>query len=488
MRTLMPAVEALYLRDFLRTENYTERGLIDAIKTYSPPTPQMRNLARLDYLTREPKRLHVLIRLFFGGLAASTEEARVLPAEFTELCLRHGLLERDGDRLLPKILIEPHRDLLIASDTYAKLASSESYDYVLALNPTASYLLHFTIRNPVKAALDIGAGNGIQALVAATHCESVVATDLNPRAVMFTEFNARLNGIPRIEGLTGDLLQPVAGRRFDLIVSNPPFVLAPSKRYLYRDNELELDFLCRKLARDIPAHLNEGGFFQMICDSVQLAGQSWQARVGEWFAGNGCDVIVYKQYSQQPLAYAQTRLRETLHATPESDATVFRDWMDYYHAKGVEAIVGSLIVMRRRTGANWIAFQELASDLDAPFGDAVLQHFTNLDFLNAAAVEERLLAAKPRLAPHLCLDIQQQWEDRAWRTASLQLRIVKGLQQSLTIDGHIAGFIEKLDGERSLGELIEQLGAQTGMPVAEIKPQVLGTMRRLIERGFLLLP
>ena len=44
-------------------------------------------------------------------------------------------------------------------------------------------------------ALDVGTGNGVQALLAAGHSEHVVATDVNPRALAFTELNAALSGI-----------------------------------------------------------------------------------------------------------------------------------------------------------------------------------------------------------------------------------------------------------------------------------------------------
>jgi SAM-dependent methyltransferase len=75
----------------------------------------------------------------------------------------------------------------------------------------------------VSSILDVGCGAGTLALLLAGLADRVVATDINPRAVEFTRFNAALNLAANVEARTGDLFQPVKGERFDLIVSQPPY-------------------------------------------------------------------------------------------------------------------------------------------------------------------------------------------------------------------------------------------------------------------------
>jgi release factor glutamine methyltransferase len=76
--------------------------------------------------------------------------------------------------------------------------------------------------------LDIGTGSGALAVAAAqAGARSVTAVDLSLRAVVTTWVNSRLAGV-RVQVRRGDLFAPVAGRRFGLVVSNPPYVPAAS--------------------------------------------------------------------------------------------------------------------------------------------------------------------------------------------------------------------------------------------------------------------
>jgi release factor glutamine methyltransferase len=74
--------------------------------------------------------------------------------------------------------------------------------------------------------LDIGTGSGALALAAArAGAASVTAVDLSRRSIAATWLNARLHG-EVVSVRRGDLFAPVAGRRFDLVVANPPYVPA----------------------------------------------------------------------------------------------------------------------------------------------------------------------------------------------------------------------------------------------------------------------
>ena len=99
---------------------------------------------------------------------------------------------------------------------------------------------------------------------------------MNPRAVALATLTMELNGAGNVEVRTGDLLDPVAGETFGLVVANPPFVISPSERYLFRDGAHPVDDLCRTLVRSVPAHLAEGGHFQCLASWAHVAGEDWR--------------------------------------------------------------------------------------------------------------------------------------------------------------------------------------------------------------------
>lgn len=88
-----------------------------------------------------------------------------------------------------------------------------------------------------RRVLDLCTGTGALALAAArAGAREVVAVDLSRRVAFNARLNARLDelrdrrpGRARVEVRRGDLMAPVAGERFDLVLANPPYVPAPSE-------------------------------------------------------------------------------------------------------------------------------------------------------------------------------------------------------------------------------------------------------------------
>src|SRR4051794_23429108 len=123
---------------------------------------------------------------------------------------------------------------------------------------------------PGATVLDLCTGSGALAVAAARHgAGAVTAIDVSRRAVLTVRLNAGLNGV-RVRALRGDLLAPVAGERFDAIVSNPPYLPADTDRLprrgpaqawdAGRDGRALLDRICAQA----PAHLRPGGFLLLV--------------------------------------------------------------------------------------------------------------------------------------------------------------------------------------------------------------------------------
>ena len=94
-------------------------------------------------------------------------------------------------------------------------------------------------------------------------------------------------------------------------MANPPFVISPSRRYLFRDNELIVDELCRQLVRSAPSHLTDGGHCQLLASWAHVRGEDWRDRLHGWFEGTGCDALVIEREMLEPGAHAASWLRQT---------------------------------------------------------------------------------------------------------------------------------------------------------------------------------
>lgn len=473
------------LRTLFEEAGYTEPNLRKYLGAPELPSRQLRNQARLLDRTSTPTLLNALLRWFWLGLdQAVAQVASVVPEELLALLLESGLLKAHDDCYATMAMLLPIESFLVASDHPAAIERQES-ELVLWPNPTSKFLSRFAVRRHSRATLDLGTGSGILSLGAARHSEKVIATDLTSRAVTFAQFNARLNGIDNVEVLRGDCFAPVAGQRFDLILSNPPFFITPKTDYLFCENSMELDGLCRRLVKEAPDHLYEGGYMQMLCEWAQIGGQPWEERVAEWLKDTGCDAWVMKGLTQDPAEYAQHRIRETSQ-DPSGDAELYAGYMHYYRQSGVEAIHDGLIVMRRRTGANWVRIEEVPKTPTGDLGELILSTFAAHDLLLALQEDEQLLAIRPKLSTAVRLEQICEQSGTSWRAESLTLRLISGFPFHMTVQPEVAEFLATCDGSRTAEEAIQSLAASVNAPIEVVRRECVMMLRKLIERGFIL--
>ncbi len=472
------------LRTFFEEAGYTEPGLRQYLGAAELPSRQLRNHSRLLDRTSSGTQLDALLRWFWlWREQARAETADRLPSEFLSLLLDSGLLKPEGETLIPTAMLLPMDGFLVASD-HPQAIESKQAEMVLWPNPTSKFLARFAVRRHARATLDLGTGSGILSLSAARHSDQVVATDLNSRAVAFAQFNARLNGVDNIEVLAGDCFAPVGDRCFDLILSNPPFFITPQTNYLFCDNPMELDGLCRRLVKEAPGHLYEGGYLQMLCEWAQIKGESWQERVTEWLDATGCDAWVMKGLTQDPEEYAQHRIRETSEDSSQ-DAANYDGYMSYYRQRGVEAIHDGLIVMRRRQGENWVRIEEVPKTPSGDLGEMIVSTFAAHDLLRENGEDGKLLAIRPKLAPQVRLEQVCIQGPAQWRAESLTLRLIAGFPFHMTVQPLVAEFLATCDGTRTLEQAIDDFAVIAKAPLETVRAESLGMVRKLIERGFI---
>ena len=477
------------LLEFFREAGFTHEQFKQNPTLRDLPSQRLGNLPSLLERTSEPTALNALLRWFFLGMSLESESlAELVPAPVVTLMLETGMLVRNGDRLAPMVMLTPCEGFLFAADPARTLESPEASGMVLWPNPSTRLLQMFTIRRPSGATLDLGAGCGILAILASGHSRQVVATDLNPRATEVARFNVWLNGVKNVDCLTGDTFEPVQGRTFDLIASNPPFFVTPSTDQIYCENSMELDGYCRELVRAAPRHLNEGGFLQITFEWVQVSGQSWQDRLAEWLKDTGCDAWALRSYARSGAAYASERIGGIMPYSPLTANQRFDEWMAYYRARGVEEIHGGILAMRRRSGKNWIRIEEVANlDCTEPFGESIVELFDNQDRLETDRSMDQMMAWKPRVPSDTRIDQQLRLVAGEWKPSSMQLRRPGGLSSFLALDPQVADFLKGCDGTRTLYELGEGLAAVVKVDPDRVRQQCCAVMRKLVERRLVLL-
>jgi SAM-dependent methyltransferase len=495
MLTPLPPEGARLVREFLIGAGYTHEQFRRNPALREVPSRLTGNLPALMERTSGSSVLNALIRLYFLGVPVEAQSiAGQIPQIVVLLMLESGILSRDGSLLRANVMLTPCGEFFFAADPAARRESPGAADLVLWPNPTSRLLQNLTIRRPAGATLDLGSGTGMQGILAASFSRQVTTTDLNPRAEEFTAFNAALNGIEGVECLTGDTFEPVKGRKFDLILCNPPFFVTPTSGTMYCENSLELDQYCERVIREAPAFLNEGGYLQMVLEWVQMSGQPWQERLSGWLHDNGCDAWVLRGYARDAVSYAQERMGKRWQESPDPPAVKFEEWMEYYRARGVEEVHGGMLSMRRRSPAlwirseeNWIRIEDMPVDPTGPFGDCVLETFATQEALARSQSDEQLLRLKPRLAPDARLQNHFSVSAGQWVPESTTLARTKGVPSALSVEPQVAAFLARCDGTLTLSELSQDLASAIQLDPAAVEKECCAVVRKLADRRLILL-
>lgn len=420
------------------------------------------------HLADEHSRPATLAKLFLLGQSISAADAAsaVDPVELGAL-VQMGLADLDEKLVRPLVRVSSYEGLLVASDV---VTLPDPPDLVTGPSPSAQRVERLTIRRPVRTALDLGTGSGIQALLTARHSERVVAVDVNERGLGFARFNAALNGLSNIDFRDGSWFEPVGDERFDLIVANPPYVVSPDSEFLYRDGDLPADAVTQHLLGDAPAHLEEGGFAHMMGNWAHGRDEDWRAPVEAWLAGSGCDALLLKYATVDPVVYAAQWNRMLLAEGRESFLSAVDRWLDYYRREGIDALTEGMIVLRRRSGgSNWVRAIEVPGNPTGAAGDHVLRLFEARDSRDELADDNAMLEARLELVPRLRASWRAEGPGLGERQARIQLE--NGVGFAAPVSAALAEKIASLDGSRRLGELVGE------------DPESVAALRRLFALG-----
>ncbi|WP_194421056.1 DUF7059 domain-containing protein [Microbacterium abyssi] len=448
--------------------------------------PMLRAIAGDDDVLATLGRL-----LMLGMPQPAAAVAAALPRLGVDGLAAVGLARAAGDDLVPTALLRPQSfvdadgigEWWIASDLDELALGTElPADHVLGVGGASRTLAELIVPVPVSRALDLGTGCGIQALLVARHAGEVVATDVSARALAFAALNARLNGVSNITFRHGSMFEPVAGEAFDLIVSNPPFVITPRvdgvTAYEYRDGGLIGDALVEQFMRQAPEHLTPGGVAQLLGNWESLDSGDGLQRLESWI-DSGLDAWVIQREELTPLAYAELWIRDG-GTTPREAAfgRMLEAWLDDFAARGVTAIGFGYVLLRRAPAGRdpLRRFETLSQPLSAP-GRALRDGLAAHDVLGAGIPQTLVTATDVTEARHYMPGNDDP--------SVIELRQGGGFGRTIAADSALAGFVGACDGELTVSQIAAALADLFEVPLAELWSELEPRIRELVRDGFL---
>lgn len=373
-------------------------------------------------------------------------------------------------------------------------------EHVLGFGGASRTLAELTVRRPVGRALDLGTGCGVQALTLAGRtgqpgrAAHITATDISTRALNYAAFNAALNGV-ELDLREGSMLDPVAGEQFDLVVSNPPFVITPRTTgalpaYTYRDAGGTGDAMARDLVTGLAAHLAPGGIAQLLLNWEIHDVADPFARVRTWCEESGLDAWVIGRERADPSEYAETWLRDG-GITPERDAEAWQRgylaWLADFEDRGVAEVgFGYLTLHRPPAGRQqWLRTEEVGHRPPGSLGEVIAATLAAKDAL--AGLDDAALAALPLIvAPDVT-------EERHYRPGSAHPEVIMlhqggGLGRSVRADTALAAVVGASDGELTVAQIAAGVAVLTDTSAEAVSASVIADIRGLVLDGFLHLP
>lgn len=445
--------------------------------------------------SRDGGELGTLVRLF---LLEDTEPEPAVTAALGDLdpLLEGRILRRTPEGIRAALDVrpygegpgadgEPGTDWWVVSDIDTP-AARQDREHVTGVGGASLTLAAATVRRPVGTLLDLGTGCGVQALHGSRHALRVTATDVLPRALALARLSLGLSGV-EVDLREGPWFAPVAGERFDQVVSNPPFVPGPPRvDYVYRDSGAAGDSALAGLLGELPGLLNPGGVAQLLGSWLHVRGEDWPDRVRSWLP-DGVDAWVLQREVVDPGLHVGTWQRDAgLAPTSRAAREQAGAWLDWMAAERVEGVGFGFLMLRRTDSEPTVVIEDLPGELGEGLGREMTGWLDRVDWLRAHTRDEDLLGARLLLAPETVLESASSVDpDGGWAELSTTVRRWGGPGWEHPVDAPAAALLAGCRGDLPLSELLALLSYAHDLPVDALVAATLPAVREFVRHGLL---
>ena len=283
----------------------------------------------------------------------------------------------------------------------------------------------------------------------------------------------------------GSFFEPVRGERFDLIATNPPFVISPAtgERLVYRDSGLPGDRVVEDIVRAAPGHLTDGGWCQVLANWVIEPGPALGRAAAPAGSPDDCDALVVQREVLDPAAYVELWLKDA----------------GQHGGRRLRAPLRHLAVLVRGAGRRGGRLR-LDQPARGPTAHGAARELLEwpYDVEQPIAPAIGALGRRGRRAATTASTRAAAWSLRARRRRrrpsaragaedpeTIVLRQQRGLRRARRADTVEAALVGACDGELTVGQILDAVAQLLDRDPAEVRETYLPVVRELVAEGFL---
>jgi methylase of polypeptide subunit release factors len=441
------------------------------------------------HLEAEPEDpLGLLIWVLIEGAAISLDTAGKIPLHelrALEVIAPHVVVPQGNapQRFSSTAMLYPVQGLYAASDRSRPVEDQPSPppdDFVYpAIVPNTEQYLAMLSFTPCEAFLDLCAGTGIAAMVAARNgAKHAWAYDVTERSTHFAEFNKRLNGIANMTAARGDLYEPAGNLTFDRIAAHAPYVPVFRHNMVFDSGGQDGEQIVRRVIEGLPKYLRPGARFYAPLVGTDRD-EPFEMRIRNWLgpAEEEFDVAFFVNRIFTPSTYVAEAISRNRAGIADA-----KPWRELFEQLRVKQIARGFLIVQRRTQSRPVFTVRRQV---GPRSGPNEQHWLVDWETSAACGTQGLLAQRVRASRDIHMRVEHRLTEEGWAPQGYALDTEYPFVLEIPAQAWTAHLLALANGSHTGAELLDLLKAQ-GAVHANTPPQEFAqVIAQLISGGFL---